>query len=906
MALRTRFAGIAGVAVIVFCVIAVRLEVARAAGPTITLEPFPTTFNNAVGIDFFEPSVAPGKLIVTANYPTGLPNNLDLLDAAGVHTPYSSLAGENDELKIATVRAGPCTGGFVVGTVFAGIGDEEVGDVAIAKIAPDGTIVNPWVTLTSEAHIRGSLYQDRACAFGGDLIVVTGNEQYEADPYVGSVWRVNAAGVATRIVSLRKHLEGVITLPDDPVKYGPLAGRIVAGDEDFNFPAPPNGPYGKVFGIKSANDVITVGAVDPQYPSFPNYPTSAPINPEDLDIIPYPRPNLANDGDFFAIDFGGRQMLRAPALDFADKCGDILVTQEFPNQNVSSGFSTLKWNGASFEVTPLINLGSAQPVQFEHVTFWGGTDCPKPNLVVEKVAKTDVIRAGETARFAITVKNLGPGVAEGVVLTDTLPPGRTWTHDRPGLCAITGGQLRCTIGMLAEGATFTVVLSAPTTPQDCLRLCNTATVSGSNEDPSKLDDNSASACITVECVSHGCTPGYWKNHATNPPWGGYTPSQSVESVFTIPTGIPSYLAFRNETLLDALQGGGGPGLDGKTRILLRAATAALLNADNGTPPYPVSEGEVISRTNAALATLDEAAITRLATAFDMWNNQCDIGSLPAHRPGDFDGDGRSEVGVFTPATGVWSLLASSNGYTVPQIVAWGHRGDLPVAADYDGDGWSDIAVYRPTTGEWFIIASSTGTSVTLAWGAEADLAVPADYDADGRADIAVYRPRTGVWYIVTSKTGQGVSIAWGAEGDIPVPGDYDGDRQTDIAVYRPATGHWFVIASSNGLGAVYGWGSVGDVPVPGDYDGDGRTDLAIYRPAAGTWHIVASSTGTGAVQGWGALGDIPVPADYDGDGRTDLAVYRLSAGDWYIALSASGSPNVLHWGDAGDLPIVAR
>lgn len=39
-------------------------------------------------------------------------------------------------------------------------------------------------------------------------------------------------------------------------------------------------------------------------------------------------------------------------------------------------------------------------------------------------------------------------------------------------------------------------------------------------------------------VSHGCTPGFWKNHATTPPWGSYTPTQTVGSVFTIPVGIP--------------------------------------------------------------------------------------------------------------------------------------------------------------------------------------------------------------------------------------------------------------------------------------------------------------------------------------------------------------------------------
>ncbi len=46
-------------------------------------------------------------------------------------------------------------------------------------------------------------------------------------------------------------------------------------------------------------------------------------------------------------------------------------------------------------------------------------------------------------------------------------------------------------------------------------------------------------------------------------------------------------SFRTVTLIDALQGGGGPGLDGAAKILFRAAVASLLNgaALAGPPDY---------------------------------------------------------------------------------------------------------------------------------------------------------------------------------------------------------------------------------------------------------------------------------------------------------------------------------
>lgn len=261
--------------------------------------------------------------------------------------------------------------------------------------------------------------------------------------------------------------------------------------------------------------------------------------------------------------------------------------------------------------------------------------------------------------------------------------------------------------------------------------------------------------------------------------------------------------------------------------------------------------------------------------------------LHVRAPCDFDGDGKSDLALFTKSTGYWDVMPSSGGTNLH--FKFGGSSTQPAVADYDGDTLDDVALRNNSTLKWYISRSSS-TLVTTNWGGADTIAVPADYDGDGKADPATYRPGDGRWVIGFSSDGTVSKMIWGRNTGIPVMADYNGDGKTDRAIYQRFTSKWYIF-NSDGTTNLYQWGWSKTMPVPGDYDGDGKADIGVYAPSNGTWYVKCSG-GTTIVQQWGNSKSIPAPGDYDGDGVTDMAVYRPSNATWYIRLSSGGTQQI--------------
>jgi RHS repeat-associated protein len=281
-----------------------------------TLVPISTGFNNAVGADYHQPT---NQVVVSVNYSSGLPHNFELVSANGTHTQFSNIKGLTDEVYIAAARdegGGRSIGGFQAGEMFTGSG---VGGV-IVRISPDGTqVLNPWVRLPGEnGLLRGQLYIDRTGIFGGDLIVAT---------TTGNIWRVSSAGAASRLANVGVPPEGLITVPADPLRYGPWAGKIVTGSEDA----------ARIFAIDTQGNV-----------SF-----------FDLGIAPEHIKLATPNENYFGVDFASQTLWGIPAPELSSMTGDLLIGEETPGN-----LWQVHWNGSRFETTRI-----AQVAQWEGATM---------------------------------------------------------------------------------------------------------------------------------------------------------------------------------------------------------------------------------------------------------------------------------------------------------------------------------------------------------------------------------------------------------------------------------------------------------------------------------------------------------------------------------------------------------
>ena len=110
--------------------------------------------------------------------------------------------------------------------------------------------------------------------------------------------------------------------------------------------------------------------------------------------------------------------------------------------------------------------------------------------------------AGQQITYTLSVTNIGPSNSTGMVITDTLPTGMTFSSNNLGwTCAQgTGNRVRCSGGDLAFGATKSLSLVANIDPAVRGLLTNQAIVSSSTQDLVP-GNNTSSMGTTIQGVA---------------------------------------------------------------------------------------------------------------------------------------------------------------------------------------------------------------------------------------------------------------------------------------------------------------------------------------------------------------------------------------------------------------------
>lgn len=193
---------------------------------------------------------------------------------------------------------------------------------------------------------------------------------------------------------------------------------------------------------------------------------------------------------------GGPVSCTTPALNAAASATFTLVVRT--NAGVSSG-TTISNTASASSSDPDANPGNNSATATTTVSAIADAGVTKSGPAT--------LTPGSPATYSITVTNNGPGDAQSVTLSDTLPPGTTFASmaqtSGPSFACTTpsagaAGTVNCTIGTLATGATaaFSLIVNVSGSAAAGSTITNSATVMTTSTDPN-LADNTASSSGTV-------------------------------------------------------------------------------------------------------------------------------------------------------------------------------------------------------------------------------------------------------------------------------------------------------------------------------------------------------------------------------------------------------------------------
>jgi uncharacterized repeat protein (TIGR01451 family) len=257
-------------------------------------------------------------------------------------------------------------------------------------------------------------------------------------------------------------------------------GSEIASENDFGNQLIP--PTGEIAGVKF-DDVNGNGVRDPGEPGLPGWQINV--------YLPGSTAALAT----LTTDVDGTYVFENLPAGTYDVCETMMPgwAQTFPGSaRTFAGLDcAARTGGTGYSVT----LAAGQ-LEFG-VDF--GNHFPAADIRVQKQVDNPMPNVGDTVTFTVTVTNLGPDPATGVVITDQVPTGLMILAATPSVGTIDAATGRWLIGAMPVGFSATLVLSARVlTPGT---QTNLAIKTGGDQVDPDPSNNSSSATISSSVIA---------------------------------------------------------------------------------------------------------------------------------------------------------------------------------------------------------------------------------------------------------------------------------------------------------------------------------------------------------------------------------------------------------------------
>ena len=298
--------------------------------------------------------------------------------------------------------------------------------------------------------------------------------------------------------------------------------------------------------------------------------------------------------------------------------------------------------------------------------------------------------------------------------------------------------------------------------------------------------------------------------------------------------------------------------------------------------------------------------------------------------GDFDGDGRSDLGIlYQEDYSFYVSLSIEERFAAPGSGEWlapnvfGNRDGQYYVGDFDGDLKSDLGFFNPADNS-FHVSLSTGSGfggegsgrwiAPGAFGHSNGRFYVAFFNGGRKADLGFFDLNDNSFWVSLSTgssfgadhSGQWIAPGtFGHAGGQYYTGDFNNDGSQDLGYFEPADNSFHVNLSNgeafwkSGSGRWIEPGTFGHSNgryLVGDFDGDEKADLGFFNFGDNSFHVNLSTgsdfgaLGSGrwiAENGFGHPGGQHFVGNFNGGehGKSDLAFYEPGNNGVHVRIS---------------------